>query len=334
MNILIIKESREGEKRVSLVPADAYQLIQDGFNVFVEDKAGIGAGYDNSAYEAVGAQICKLPNHSVETYQSFFQQMDIIIRAKRPHRLREKLENKAIKPGTKMIGSLEPLEKNSEHINEYIKAGIDYFSFDQFYFPPNSPMDAIKKMSFFAGKLAVEDAIQKNQATVKKAVILGYGEAGQSAYRECLCRGISCTVITSQQHKKEQIQLQGGKAVYLNREIPLLIRQEYIKNLIKDVDIIIAAASSNGVSAPILIPRTALLELKPHTVIVDLAVSEGGNVEGSQADSTYILDKQICLTNTSGYPKAIPVEASIEWSKASYYFVNMLIKTPELLTRR
>lgn len=233
-----------------------------------------------------------------------------------------------------MIGSLDLLAKNSDHIKEYHKAGIDYYSFDQFYYPPNTPMDALKKMSYFAGKLSLADALKKINRIVEKVVIIGYGEAGQAAYAECLKRKLLCTVITSQQHKVELIKSQGGDAIYLSRRTALHVRQKKIKIFIKDADIIITAASSNGIVAPILIPQESLLSMRPGTVIVDLSVPEGGNVAGSQSDATLILGNNICVTNVSGYPKAVPVQASIEWSKASYYFINMLVKTPELLKRR
>lgn len=97
-----MKESRQGEKRVSLVPADAYKLIQDNFIVLVEDMAGEEAGYSNSSYELVGAQIRKVqPKGSIEYYHSIFKDVDIIIRVKRPSRVREKLENLAVTPISK-----------------------------------------------------------------------------------------------------------------------------------------------------------------------------------------------------------------------------------------
>lgn len=331
--VFVVKESREAEKRVSLVPEDVSKLIKKGFGVIIEDQAGIGAGYTNDLYERVGAQICKIPNNSVDCYRLAFKNVSLIVRVKRPNRIREKLENLAIKSGTKMVGSLEVLERNSNHINEYFKAGIDYYSFDQFYFPSNTPMNALKKMGSFAGKLSVEDAIKTVNRIVNKIVIIGYGKAGQAAYVECIRRKLSCTVITSKYDKAELIKSQGGRAIYLSSFLPLDDRQERIKRIIKDADVVITTASSNGILAPILIPNKTLLEMKPHTVIVDLSVPEGGNVEGSKSDTNLILGNSVYVKNVSGYPKAMPIEASIEWSKASYYFINLLLETPELLRR-
>jgi len=333
--ILIVKESRQGEKRVSLVPADAYKLIQDNFIVLVEDMAGEEAGYSNRSYELVGAQIRKVqPKDSIEYYHSIFKDVDIIIRVKRPSRVREKLENLAVTPGIKMVGSLDILERNSNHLKEYHDRGINYYSFDQFYFLPNTPMDALKKMSFFAGRLSIEDAVKKINRVVEKVVVISYGKVGQAAYAECVKRKLDCTVITSQQQKADLITFKGGNAVYLSRETPLNARQENIRKIIKDADIVITAASSNGVIAPILIPNESLSEMKPKSIIIDLAVPEGGNVEGSRPDATLILGNNVYVKNISGYPKKNPVESSFEWSKASYYFINLLVKTPELLKRR
>ncbi len=74
-----------------------------------------------------------------------------------------------------------------------------------------------------------------------------------------------------------------------------------------------------------MIPKQTLLEMKKGSVIVDLALSEGGNVEGSEHDATRILGNDIKVTNTSGYPKAVPREASQLWSRASLLFIGLLI---------
>lgn len=329
-NIFIVKESRNGEQRVALVPSDVQKLVQDGFKVLVENLAGIGAGFTNQAYESSGATICNIQPDCVESYRAAFINADIIIRVKRPDRPREKLESLAIQPGTKMIGSLDLLEKNSEHVDEYQRAEIAYYSFDQFHYETGTPMDALKKMSIFAGKLALDDAIQKLGRIVKKVVVIGYGAAGKSVYAECLRRGLRCFVLTSQVSNVQE----NDKIVYLSRERPLSFRQELIKKHIQDADIVITTASSNGEFAPILIPKHTLATMKKGAVIVDLAVPEGGNVEGSRPDITVVLGNEIQIMNVSGYPKFVPIQASIEWSKASYYFINQLVKTPELLKRR
>lgn len=328
--IFIVKESRNGEQRVALVPSDVLKLIQDGFKVLVEDQAGIGAGFTNRAYESIGAKICKIQTDCVESYRAAFKNVDMIIRVKRPDRAREKLEALAIQSGTNMIGSLDLLEKNSEHVNEYQHAEIVYHSFDQFHFAPDTPMNAIKKMSAFAGKLALDDAILKLGRIVEKVVVIGYGEAGKAVYAECLRRGLLCFVLTGQLSNVQE----KGTIVYISREISLPLRQEFLKKYIKDADIVITTASSNGELAPILITNHSLSAMKKGAVIVDLAVPEGGNVEGSRPDATVVLGNDIQVINVSGYPKAVPTEASVEWSKASYYFINLLVKTPELLKRR
>lgn len=330
--IFIVKESRHDEKRVSLIPKDVASLIQMGATVLVEDQAGVGAGFVNKDYQTVGASICELKRGSFESYQSIFNNVDIIVRVKRPDRTREQLENLAIKSGTKMVGSLDVLERDSHHLKEYHAAGIDYYSFDQYIFPPNSPpIKTMQTMSVIAGELAVQDAIQKINHIAKQAVIIGYGVAGQAAHQDCLQRNITCTVITSDQNKIELIQSKGSDAVYLSRELPLDIKQEKVKKVVSHVDFVITAASSNGETAPILITKQSFQVMKSGTVIVDLAVAEGGNVAGSKPDTTLLFENNIVVTNVSGYPKAMAIEVSKEWSNASYYLLKLLIKRPELI---
>ena len=332
--IFLVKESRQQETRVALVPEDAAQLIQAGYQLIVEADAGGDAGFSNQDYELIGAHLCRIRKNAIEDFRRAFKEVDIILRVKRPDRLREQMEAQAIVCGTKMIGSLDLLERNSSHVSEYQKAGIDYYSFDDFFYPPNSPMQAIKEMSVLAGKLALKDALQKIQRVVKKVVVLGYGAAGRAIYDECRQKGLFCLVISGQFSNIKEIQAQGMSAEYLDRQQSLPIRQEKIQVLVSDADIVIACAATNREEAPILIPNTTLFTMQPGTVVVDLAVSEGGNVEGSRPDATMVLGNEVLVTNVSGYPKAVPREASILWSKASLYFINMLVKNPERLKRR
>lgn len=173
--ILLVKESRHNEKRVALLPGDVAQLINLGVMVYVEDSAGVWAGYSNADYILAGASIRHINYDEVDRCRQAFSDIDIIVRVKRPDRTREKIENSVIKPYTKMVGLLDILERDSEHIAEYQRAKIEYYSLDQFLFPANTPMDSLKDMSRIAGRLALNHAFETFNAPVQHVAIIGSG---------------------------------------------------------------------------------------------------------------------------------------------------------------
>lgn len=324
--IFLLRESGNNEQRVALIPRDVEKIISFGAIVYVEDGAGIGAGYINEDYMAVGASIRQIDFGTIELCKQAFNDIDIIIRVKRPDRKREKIENRAIKPQTKMIGLLDILERGAEHITEYAEANIEYYSLDQFVFSPGTPMDALKEMSRIAGKLALQHAIEIFAHPVTQVSIIGCSEAGKAASQECIRRNLPHNIITSNLSKLKHLLSQGIPSEVVERPLSLVLRQNRIYQAIKDSDIIITTASVAWTQAPLLIPESTLNKLKRGTVIVDLATSDGGNVFGSKHDEIITRANNVKIINVSGYPKKAPVEASQLLSHANCYFLNLLLK--------
>ena len=101
-------------------------------------------------------------------------------------------------------------------------------------------------------------------------------------------------------------------------------QQQQIGQIISDADIVITSVRKSGQQAPLLIPKTTLDVMKSGAVIVDMAISEGGNVYGSKHDETIRTERDVLVTNVSGYPKIMPHEASALWSRASLHFILKL----------
>jgi NAD/NADP transhydrogenase alpha subunit len=323
-HVLIPKETKAEERRVAMIPKDVQALVKQGHQVFVEHNAGTAAGFSDEDYQRVGAEIRFLSEESLDAYKKFFLDINVIARAKRPDRKREILESQAIMPNTIMIGALDPLEQNSSHIQEYHQAKIIAYSIDQLKLPPEDPMNILAAMSKIAGKLALLDAIQKYKGIAKSAVIIGYGTVGRSAFNEAIKKNLSVTIILTNPMQAKEIAEQGGKAVLLNKQDSLQQQQKVVFDTVQDAKVVIAGARVPDQRAPLLLPLTTLQHMKQGAVVVDMALSEGGNVEGSEHDATHILGNQILVTNISGYPKAMPHEASILWSQASLQFILRL----------
>jgi NAD/NADP transhydrogenase alpha subunit len=326
-NILLCKETRAGERRVALIPNDVQKLIQEGHHVFVEHDAGQAAGFSDDVYENVGATIRQLSENSLAGYQAFFKNINLVVRAKRPDRVREILENKALLPGTIMVGALDPLEKNSPHIEEYQQAQLVIHSIDQLRLPVDDPMNMLAVMSKIAGALCLKDAIQRCLHPIKKIVIIGFGVVGRAAYAEALKQGLPVTVILTNPEYQAEILSQSQQVVLLEKQAALFAQQKIVKDTLLDADIVITGARHANKPAPLLIPLATLKALRKGTVIVDMALSEGGNVEGSEHDQTHVLGNEVIVTNTSGYPKVMPHESSQLWSKASQLFISQLART-------
>ncbi len=329
--IFLAKESRAGEHRVALIPQDIAILIEKGHGVTVESNAGLGAGYENKAYQAVGASIVNLAESELCSYTEAFKNIDLIVRAKRPNREREQLECQAFQTGTMMLGAFDPLEGDSDHVNEYHRAGIQAYSIDQANLPSTDPMNVLAAMGRFAGKLALNDAISKCINPVNKVVIIGLGEVGRSALAEAIKLTLPASVILGDEARVLALEKSGVNAYVVDRSLSLEEQQQKIAAIISDADIVITTARKAGQSAPLLIPTASLDAMKSHAVIVDMAISEGGNVYGSKHDETIKTDRNVLITNVSGYPKAMPHEASSLWSKASLHWILGLAAEPSLI---
>jgi len=323
-NILVVKETREGESRVSLVPRDIKKLIEQGHHVFFEHRAGEGAQFFDQDYQNAGAVIRYISDETILSYQEYFKDIDLIVRAKRPERSREILESKTISKETIMIGALDPLEKQSPHIQEYHEANIIAYSIDQLHLPPDDPMNLLAVMSKIAGKLALLDAIKHFDSIIKKIVIIGFGMAGRAAFDEAVKQELPIVVVLTNPNSMDEIKSRGHECVLLDKNAGIKEQQAFIKQILLNANIVITSARSPNQPAPLLIPTDTLQSMQSGSVIVDLALSEGGNVEGSEHDKTKRLGNNIIVTNVSGYPKIFPHDASKLWSTVSFHFIHLL----------
>lgn len=329
-NILITKETRAQDQRVSLIPSDVQTLIAQGHEIQLEHNAGLAAGFADENYQRVGAGIRRLETDDDAGYRLLFSDINLVVRVKRPLRTREILENQTIQPGTLMIGALDPGEKGASHYLEYQAAGIMAHSIDQLSLNVNDPRNVLASMSVLAGRLALLDALAKSPLAVRHVVSIGFGTVGQAVCQAACQQGLRVTVVVGRAAQIPVVEAMGGRAVLLDRGLSLLDQQIFVKQVIAAADVIISGARQANQLAPLLIPYSTLLALKAGAVVVDMALSEGGNVEGAEHDATQVLANGVIVTNVSGYPKAVPIEASIAWSRASLHVIQTLARGDSL----
>ena len=333
-SILLVKETRAGEQRVALLPQDVKHLTALGHRVVVESGAGMGVGQDDAAYLDAGGEV---RGEGRDDYADLFADINLVVRVKRAQAERERLELVALRPGVVMVGALDPNEVGSDHVQRYQAAQLQAYSLDYLDIPRDNPMNILSQMSQLTGKLALQDAIAKCNRKVKHAVIIGFGAAGEAAFYEAVKRGLHTTVFCTRVAQKNIIEQHNATAILLDKTAPLADNQQLILEATRQADVVLTAARSRLTVSPILIPATTLAQLQPGTVIVDLALSDGGNVEGALHDETRVTDQGVIITNVSGYPKQVPQESSAIWSRASVLFIeqlgqqNPLVKTARIV---
>ncbi len=327
MHILLVKESRAGEKRVALLPEDAEKIVRAGHRLFMETGAGEFLGIPDEAYQKLGVKI----RTDFKLNPQIFHDIALLIRVKRPDREREAEEWKFFPAQMSMLGALDPYEKNSPHITEYRKARIQAYSLDQIPLPKDHPMNMLAGMSHITGRLAMQDAWQRSsRVSISTILLIGFGTLGQSALKMAreLAPQASIYVTATREAQLEKIRAKKASPILISKDMPLDQQKKILSPYVRQSDIILSSARQSGQKAPVLIDEAMLQSLKKGTVILDLALSEGGNVLGSKHDAQIDLAHGAIIANISGYPKAEPLEASQVWSRASQTFVELFSKDP------
>lgn len=327
--IVVPKETRINEKRVALTPSEVEELIKNAWQVKIESQAGLMAGYDDQDYRRVGATIVSVsPGWPVADLKNLYQGANVVVRVKRAIRSREKLESQVLPQGLKMIGFLDPLDSTTPHMQEWQQAKVQAISLDQLEIAADDPRNVLTAMSELAGKLALQDAIQlyQGQNPPAKIVIIGAGAAGSAAFNEAIQNHLHAILYSS---KPQNLSPNGGsygQVKPIDKTWPIDKQSQVMESDILDADIVITCARSPHQPAPLLIQRAMLQKMKKGSVIVDLALSEGGNVEGSQSDQTLSLGNSVIVTNQTGYPKLKPQIAS------DVFAARVSALLPDLLT--
>ncbi len=297
--ILVISETRANEKRVALTPKAVSTLVSKGYRILIEENAGLNAGFNNADYINAGAEIFSLTS-------SGYPANTFIVRVLWDKE-KELVENKHFHANTAMLGFLFPFMGDT-HITRWQELGLTTLSFDLFNsISIDDSKNAQAAMSRIAGRLALQDALKhyRGEQSVKLTVI-GTGAAGLSAAFEALKNNIPVQVFGRTENHRANLE-KVGIAYYV---LPEKNQINFIKDYLYEATIVITAARTPGKKAPLLINKESLSLLPSNAVVVDLAVSNGGNVIGSQHDQIITAENNVSIINVSGYPKLEPVSSS------------------------
>jgi len=335
--IAVLKESAPAEKRVSATPETVKKLITLGATVAVEAGAGTGANISDESYAAAGAEL--------GTRDAVLAGADIVctVQGAAVDSLR------GIAGGARLLGVLDPVS-GRDRIAQYATAGIEALAME--WIPRITraqSMDVLSSQANLSGYKAVIDAasaygrvfplMMTAAGTVPAArvFIMGVGVAGLQAIATARRLGAQVSATDVRAATREQIESLGAKAIFVEKVAGIsgegaggyatemspeyqAAQAELVSGHLAKQDIVITTALIPGRPAPRLISDAQIATMKPGSVIFDLAVSQGGNVEGSVADAA-VVRHGVTLLGYSNTPSHLATESSSLYARNLYNFI-------------
>jgi H+-translocating NAD(P) transhydrogenase subunit alpha len=329
MLIGVTKETKIKENRVALTPDVIKDIIKKGFSVKIESGAGVNSFYSDEMYAAAGAAIASKD----EVYSS----SDVVLRVNAP----SPAEIASMKKDAILI-SFMWAATNPELVEACATAGISAFSMDAVpRISRAQKMDALSSQANLGGYKAVllaADTIGKilpmmttAAGTIKpcKVVIFGAGVAGLQAIATAKRLGAVVEVSDIRPETKEQVQSLGGKFIEVGGDTSVKMEGGYVKGVseeflkkqqelvskhVQAADIVITTALIPGKKAPVLVTDDMVKSMRFGSVIVDMAVEQGGNVVGSELNRT-VQKHGVTIIGEGNIPSLLPVNASDLYAK-------------------
>lgn len=347
MKLAIPKEIRDGETRVAISPDTIKKWIGLGADVTVQAGAGEASMVLDDDLVAAGATIAA---DAAETYRD----ADIVLKVRRPMTAQDGTDELAMIPKTAILaGLLSPLE-NRDDIQAYADAGLCAFSME--LVPRISraqTMDALSSQSNLAGYRAVIDAAAAysrifpmmmtaaGSIAPAKVLVLGAGVAGLQAIATAKRLGAIVSAFDVRPAVKEQVESLGAKFVEVESEETDSAetaggyaremsedykrkQRELIHETVKGQDVVITTALIPGRPAPELITEDMVKEMKTGSVIVDLAVDNGGNCPLSEPNAT-VVKHGVTIIGEGNLAGRVPVDASAMYARNLFNFISPMI---------
>ncbi|WP_294313882.1 NAD(P) transhydrogenase subunit alpha [uncultured Sphingomonas sp.] len=338
MKIAVLKEQVDGERRVAATPETAKKFIALGATVAVETGAGAAARYADQAYADVGA--------SVADRASTLAGADIILGVQGP----DPAGLTGAAAGAWIVAGLNPFGDRAR-IDAYAAAGYEALAME---FMPRitraQSMDILSSQSNLAGYKAVLDAAAEygrafpmmmtaaGTVSAAKVFVMGVGVAGLQAIATARRLGAQVSATDVRSATKEQIQSLGAKPIFVENVKGIegegaggyagemsdeykAAQAELVSSHIAKQDIVITTALIPGRPAPRLISDAQVASMRPGSVIVDLAVEQGGNVEGAVAGE--IVERHgVTIVGHRNVAGRLPADASALFSRNLYNFLS------------
>jgi alanine dehydrogenase len=324
MRIGVPKEIKIHEYRVGLVPAAVRELVGSGHEVHVETGAGAGIGVTDEHYRAAGARIAP-------DAQSVFAAADMIVKVKEP----QLVECARLRPGQVLFTYLH-LAADRPQAEALMKSGATAIAYETVTAPDGS-LPLLTPMSEVAGRMAVQvGAHYLQKANGGRGVLMG-GVAGVPAANVVVVGGgVSGTHAVEMAHGLRADVTVLDRSIRRLRELDvqfhgsvrtLFSTTETIERSVREADLVIGAVLVPGAAAPKLVTAAMIRSMHPGSVVVDIAIDQGGCFETSRptthADPTYVEYGVIhyCVTNMPG---AVPRTSAFALNNATLPYVRAI----------
>ncbi|WP_395394639.1 NAD(P) transhydrogenase subunit alpha [Novosphingobium sp. BL-8A] len=339
----VLKERAAGETRVSATPETVKKLIALGATVAVESGAGLAASISDADYAAAGAE--------VGTVEQAVSGADIVFGVQGP----DAGLLSGAKPGAWVVAGLDPFgrgpNEGRSRVDAYAAAGLEALAME---FMPRitraQSMDILSSQSNLAGYKAVLVAANlygrafpmmmtaAGTVTAAKCFVMGVGVAGLQAIATARRLGAQVSATDVRSATKEQIMSLGAKPIFVESVAGIegegsggyatemseeyqKAQAELVSGHLAKQDIVITTALIPGRAAPRLITDAQIATMKPGSVIFDLAVAQGGNVEGSEPDQV-VVRHGVKVVGYSNTPAHLPADSSALFARNLFNFVS------------
>ena len=338
VRIAVLKERAKGETRVSATPETVKKFTALGAEVAVESGAGIAAAIDDAAYAAAGAQ--------VGAAGDVIAGADIVLGVQGP----DTALLAGAKRGALIVAALDPFTRR-DRVDAYAADGFEALAME---FMPRitraQSMDILSSQSNLAGYKAVIEAANAygrafpmmmtaaGTISAARCFVMGVGVAGLQAIATARRLGAQVSATDVRSATREQIMSLGAKPIFVETVAGIegegsggyatemseeyrKAQAELVSSHIAKQDIVITTALIPGRAAPRLITDAQVASMKPGSVIVDLAVAQGGNVEGSVPDEV-VVRHGVKILGWSNTPAHLAADASALFSRNLYNFLS------------
>ena len=324
MKIGVPREIKPQENRIGLTPESVKTLTSHGHEVLIENNGGYEAGFDNNQYKSVGAKI-------IDKAEDIFNDAEIIVKVKEPLSNEVKMirENQIIFTYLHLAAAKELTQGliNSKSVCIAYETVTD----------KNGRLPLLAPMSAVAGRMSVQagaHCLEKNQKG--RGVLLGGAPGGEPAEVVILGGGvvgenaaIIATGMKANVHivDKSEARLNQLSEIFGDKITPQLSNKVDLEKLVSNCDLLVGGVLIPGAEAPKLITKKMIKNMKRGSVIVDVAIDQGGCVETSKptthADPTYIVDDVVhyCVANMPG---GVPRTSTIALNNATLPFLTKL----------
>lgn len=321
MLVGVPKEIKNHEYRVGMTPAGVHELVRNGHQVIVEDNAGFNIGFENEAYISAGATIAS-------TAAEVFKRSDMIVKVKEP----QANECKMLRDGQVLFTYLH-LAPDPEQTKALIESNCIAIAYETVT-DANGGLPLLAPMSEVAGRLSIQagaHAMEKHKGGagillggvpgVKPAnvVVIGGGVVGLNAARMAAGLNADVTILDKNLETLKRIDN------YTNGRIKTLYSNYFnLEESISKAHLVIGAVLIPGAAAPKLVTRSMLKKMKKGSVLVDVAIDQGGCFETSMAtthqDPTYVIDGVVhyCVANMPG---AVAKTSTLALTNATLPFI-------------